>query len=362
MRNPQNVQVDEVILHILDSRQNQLQLSEIPIPRGQGDARIFDYFRSRIEDSAGDSGARPAQFRDLDGASASVCRGMLGGALTLTEGSQALARKLFGILQKNRSIAPGNLAVCRYQATGDGTTESCLALLKIDPTEALRPVVTKDQAGRQFVTLDIETDVFPTLGERLQKCALVRQLDPRAEGFDLLLVDRQTRAGEGPEVARFFTEAFLEAELAFDSRRSTQVFCDRLIRAQDRLRKDLTGARQARFERQVQGALSQEHVNIDQWLDTVGLPAAAQKILREYLAPAQIPNREFAIDREYADKVIRRRRFRGDHGLRLEVAAEDYGPAGAAGRRKLVEWRQVAPAAEPPYFEIVIRTETWEEK
>lgn len=360
MRNPQNVQVDEVILHILDSRQNQLQLSEIPIPRGQGDARIFDYFRSRIEDSAGDSGARPAQFRDLTGASASLCRGMLDGTLTLVRGSQELATKLFGILQKNRSIAPGNLAVCRYQATGDGTTESCLALLKIDPTEALRPVVTQDQAGRQLVTLDIETDVFPTLGERLQKCALVRQLDPRPEDFDLLLVDRQKRTAEGPEVARFFTEDFLEAELAFDSRRSTERFYRGLILAQNLVRSELSDRQQGRLERLIQGVLSQERVDVDGWLDQVGLPKKAMETLREQLAPDQLPTREFEIDRDYADTVVQWRRFRGDHDLKLEVPADQYGKA---GQKKLVEVEKIdRPPVGPPYFQITIRTRTWTEK
>ena len=365
MRNPQSIEVEELILHILDSKNKRLQLSEIPIPK-TGDPRIFEYFRSRIEDAAGDGSARPAKFQSLASYSASICLDLLKtsatGAPALVNGSQLLAIKLFGLLLKNRSIAPGDLAVCRYRATEDEVTESYLAILKIDPTEALRPIVKEDTTGLKYVTFDIETDVFPTLGERVQKCALVRTLDPRPPEFDLLLLDRQARPAAGTGVARFFTEDFLEAELAFDSLRSTVLFCDRLLRAQDQLRKSLSVLRQERFERQVQGVLSQEQVHIDEWIETVGLPETEQALLSESLAPAHLPEREFEIDREHADKVIRTRRFHGQNGLCLEVAAQDYGPAGGARRRKLAEWRRVSSATGPDYFEIVIRTETWEEK
>lgn len=359
MRNPQTIEVAEVILHILDSRQNQLQLSEIPIPQGQGDPRIFEYFRSRIDESARDAGARPARFQDLDGDSASVCRGILDGGPGLVQGSQKLAAKLFDILRKNRSIAPGNLAVCRYRGTENGTTEDCLALLKIDPTEALRPVVTEDQAGHRYVTLDIETEVFPTLGERLQKCALIRKLDPRPEDFDLLLIDRQTRTGEGPEVARFFTEDFLEAELAFDSRRSTERLYRGLVFAQNLLRAELTDKQQVLLEKQIQGVLSLERVNVDDWLKQTGLSKKALETLREQLAPEHLPDREIVIDRDYADKVVQWRRFRGDDGLKLDVPADQYGNT---GEKKLVEVERIKPPVGAPYYQIVIRTKTWTEK
>jgi len=357
MRNPQNVQIEEVILHILDSKRNQLQLSAIPIPGG--DPRIFDYFRSRIETSAADPSARPARFGAMEGYSASVCRELLTSGLDLVAGTQMLAIKLFGLLHQNRSIASGDLAACRYQATEDGTTASYLAILKIDPTEALRPVMREDPAGRPYVTFEIETEVLPTLGERLQKCALVRHLDPRPADFDLLLLDRQKRTAEGPEVARFFTEDFLEAELAFDSLRSTEQLYRRLILAQNLLQAELGDEEQGRFDRQVQGVLSQGRVNLDSWMKNLGLPKPALATLRKELSPDYLPDRRFVIDREYADKVVQWRRFRGDHGLKLEVPADQYGKAGEG---KLVEVEKITPAVGASEYRIVIRTKTWTEK
>lgn len=353
MRYTTDIRLDELIVHIVDPRRpDGLVLSERTLPL-DGNERLIDYFVTHIQNSLQDPAARAANFVELDDQAASgVCQALLEGTLSLIEGSRRLAERLYQIIARDRRISAGDLAVGFYRAGNRPHIPRYLALLKIDPSEVFRHTTARDPQGNLYVSFEIETDVLPTTRERLQKSAFIQPLDPRPE-YDMMLLDRQVRPPVPLPVARFFAEDFLGAELALDARQRTHRLYTSVVSAHNQLRPELTPQEDEALHEAVYSAITYTSINIDTWLAALPLPEEAKQII-DQIVSQELPDREFEIDRTYAQQLIRKRRFRGDHGLRVELSAERYSQV-------IQSVEHVSEPGEPPYYRVEIHTEKWEE-
>ncbi|HID61543.1 MAG TPA: nucleoid-associated protein [Anaerolineae bacterium] len=352
MRYATGIHIDELVVHILDHRSgNQPILSETPCPLA-GREQLTTYFTAHIENSLADPSARAARFVSLDpAATAGLCQALLEGRLDLVTGSRELATRLFGVMKGNPRISPGDLAVCFYRAETHPNARY-LGLLKLDPSTVFRHKTERDTQGRLFVNFELQPDALPTTREKLQKCAFIRPLEPRLE-YDMILLDRQARERVARPVAEFFAKGFLGCEWALDNRERTDRLYKGLLSACNRLRPQLSPAEEERLRRQVEAAISSRAINLDHWLAAVPLEEEQRQVVDETLT-AVLPDREFELDTEYAEKLVQKRRFRGDWGLRVEVRGDKYGEV-------IKEVRRVDEPGEPPYFRVVIHTQKWQE-
>lgn len=351
MRDATDIHLQQLIVHILDpGHANSLVLSERALPL-ENEQRLAAYFVTHIQNSLQDPTAKAARFVTVDEASVSgVCQAMRGGELDLVEGSRRLATQLYSTMAKDQRISAGELAVCLYQAGQGASVTRYLALLKIDPSEVFRHKTERDPHGHLYVRFEIETDVLPTTREKLQKCAFVQPLDPSPE-YDMMLLDRQ---GPGRRlVARFFTEDFLGAELALDSRQRTDRLSKGLVIAQNQLRAALQPQEHERLRQAIDSTVTAATMNVDTWLEALPLQEEHKEHINQVVS-SMLPDREFAIDATCAQHLIQKQRLRGDHDLRLERPAANYDQI-----VRSVEL--VREPGTPPYYRIVLHTEKWEE-
>lgn len=353
MRYMTDICLDQLIVHILDpSQPNGRVLSERTCPL-EGNQHIVDYFVTHIRNSLQDPAAKAARFVALDDEAAfGICKAMLEGDLDLVEGSRRLAGKLYEIIAGDRRISPGDLVLCFYRAGNRPHVPRYLGLLKIDPSEAFRPKTERDDQGNLYVSFEIQADILPTTRERLQKCAFVQPLTPSSD-YDMLLLDRQVAPSEPRPVARFFAEDFLGCELALDARQRTHRLYRSLVSAHNQLRSELEPDESDALHRAVNSAITSREINLDTWLAGLALPPAYKARINQVLSQA-LPDREFEVDISYAAGLVRKRRFKGDQGLKVEVAADGYD-------RIIQSVKFVDEPGRPPYYRIVIHTEEWEE-
>lgn len=351
MRDAINIHLDQLIVHILDpGRPNGFVLSErtIPLERNQ---RLVDYFVAHIQNSLKDPTAKAACFIAMnDKAVSGICKALLDGHLDLVKGSRKLAQQLYAIITSDKRIKACDLAVCFYQAENQHSVSRYLALLKIDPSEVFRHKTEYDPQGNQYVNFEIETEVMPTTRERLQKCAFVQQLEPRSPDYDMMLLDRQTRE---KEVAKFFITDFLGAKLALDARQRTEYLYTGWVSAHNQIHKALQPNDNEIVDRVIRDAVASEYINIDTLLQMLPLSEEHKKLFDQVVSQ-KLPDREFEIDKTYAQKLIRKRRFQGDHDLRVNVSEEEY-------KQVIRSVERVEKPGSPPYYHIVIHTERWEE-
>ncbi len=349
MRDATDIHVDEVILHILPRDKPNPQLSQLPIPP-DSDERIFNYFKAHIENSLRDPQARTARFTDFQNPRAVVCRGLQDGSIELVEGSQRLAKDLHAILRRDERLATGDLALCRFRGKEGDEEKRYLALMKLDPATAFRQKRRRGPQGEPYITFEIEKEIMPTERERLQKCAFVRNLDPRPEDYDMLLLDLQIRTPDGPVVAKFFKKNFLQAELALNDEEATKLIYRKLGVARKVLKPRLDADRYEHLERTFNGALAASTVDIADLVESLDLEENEKKVVSRSLS--EIPQNVVPIVQGVVEKerVKETETYLGDDGLKVVkplIYPEEY---------FIVE----PPTEDLPRYRITIESEIWE--
>ncbi len=352
MRNPTDIRLVEMIVHVVDPRgHNGPDLSETVIPLTTS-PELADYFATHIKNSHRDEGARAARFLSPAAEVGRVCGALLAGSMDVVSGSQRLAQRLFDLVRKDNRIAPGDLAVCVYRDDADPGSARYLSLIKIDPSRGFRQMMRTDQDGKRYYSFEIATDVMPSVRERLQKGAFIRAPQPDAT-YDMLVLDRQIGQGRGQGgVAQFFLTDFLGAGYAFDARTLTETFYRLTLAARQNLGDRLDPAQQEALQGAREYALTCASIDVDTWVDRLPLPAWAKTEIGDTLG-GRMPDREFEIDPAFGQTLIRKRVFIGDNGLRL-VAPSDMWP-------DKIDIETHAPEGEPPYTTVTFRTKTWKE-
>ena len=349
MRDAANITIDELIIHILEPQGQGLVLSTIPVPIQKNEA-LLEYFSSHILTSLKDAGIKAAKFRNINPDQASgVCREMLRGETTLLDGSRRLAQELYDILERDRRITPGDMAVCFFKAQNYPYTRF-LAIMKVDPSHIFRHTIQQDKRGNTYVSFETMTQAFTN--EKLQKCVFIQPLEPRHPEFDMLLLDRQRRVQEDISIARFFSETFLDAQEVFDSRKLTDMVYKGMVNAENKLRGRLSEEENNDLEEKIMQAVTSRRLNLDNWLDGLSVNDEVKEEINRSVS-ARLPSREFSIDRSFSQQLVSKIKFRGDHGMRLEVPAENYFTLVVS------EERITDDPERPPYYRIVIETEDW---
>lgn len=347
MRDAQEIHIGGLIVHVLEPGGLNLVLSTRELPLDDN-PQLVEYCRNHISGGLSDNATRAARFRNVNPAQPSgVCRAMLGGEESLLDGSRQLAGSLYRIQENDSRISPGDLCVGFYQA-GNYPGLYFLAILKLESSTVLRRVIRKLN-GETYVTYEPEFHAYT--GERLQKSAFVQAAATREADYDLLLLDRQRR-GEAAPVAKFFSQTFLDTEQAFDPRRHSEELYKSLVRAQEQVKPQLDPQQEEELDQRIRQAVTSRRINLDGWLEGLPLPEVVVGAIDGELRQ-NIPDREFELDRDFAESLVQKRRYRGDYGLRLEVQAEHY-------REVIVAEQTIHDDPERgPFHRITIETQTW---
>ena len=331
MLNNKEVAVRDVIMHNISplaiKAEDKLFLADLEIPL-KPESGVREYFEEQIKNVLKDTQTAAAIFSSNgDQETSRACYDILDSPNDRNKfisSSQQLAKRLFAAMGEDNRIKPGSLAVCLYEASAQDETHF-LALLKLDVSKVFLQRPTKDKQGRKVVNLTQYNNGIPTIRERLQKAALVR---PRQDGgdFDLLLLDRQVT-----EIAAdFFARKFLNSVSAIDAKKATDLFYIGAQNAYNILKltegESRITSRQADILLQhIDTALQSERVQIAPWVANMNLPEPAKQVIFREIDKRLSGIGEIAVDPSYAEeKLLKKRRFRGQFGLLFEVEADHY--------------------------------------
>ena len=348
MRDATNVQIQEMIIHILEPRGQGLVLSDVALPLA-GNQELVDYFTRHIQGALSETNTNAARFRNINPAQPSgICQALLSGQINLVDGSQRLAQALHQILENDQRISSADLGVCFYQAE-NYPGMLFLAILKIDPSQVFRHVV-RQVDGHQYISFEAESKAFTN--ERLQKSVFIQPLDPRHPDFDMLLMDRQVRGLNEGRIAQFFSQTFLDAEEAFDPRKHTDRLHKSFIEVQNVVRPHITPQQEDDLETRIHQALTSRRINLDTWLNELPL---ADEIKQEIdrIIRNKIPDREFDLDQSFSEALVSKIHYRGDYNFKVEI------PAAHQHEIIVSEDLITTDPERGQYYQIVIRTETW---
>lgn len=325
MRDAVDVKVERAIVHLINHRKQDLILSEDELAL-KGNDKLRDYFSDQVRNALSDSQTGSARFSsDGDQSTIRASYKTLSGGKYFVPSSQELASLLFAAMGTDARIKPASLAICLYSAS-NYSVKNVLALIKIDPTEALiEKIETRD--GKRIVNFEVRNDVMPTAREKLQKAALIppKGMDG---SFDLLLLDRQVAA----TAANFFAYTFLNTIRTRDPQETaksfllgTQIAHKKLVAAPADAPEHIDLKAADAFQQHIDIALQDPEIDLDTWADTLPLPEPAKAVVRDQIKKKFPQEGSIEIDTQYAhDHLLKKRRFRGDYGVVFEVDSDHY--------------------------------------
>ena len=321
MRKISFVSVDEIAFHILDHHsQTGLVLSQALVSTVDRD-RLAKYICKHIINSLSDKSAKAAKFilSDSDDSIAQIAQNIFEDSTKLLNNSQQIAERLYEIIKNDRRISSGVLAVCFFEDL-DNNNQKYLAILKLDPANSFRSEITCDENGNMIVDFEDIPDALPTANERLQKCAFIRQANDK-NSYDLMVLDRQARGDEG--VSDFFAQKFLNIELAFDSYANTKGLYKGLTKAHNKLRSQLNKDENTNFRQATNYIMKAELVDIDDFIEALAIPDEAKAVIEETVMK-YVPDSRFKTDPEFGRQLTKKKKFKGDQGVKIEINASDY--------------------------------------
>lgn len=312
MRTLTNVTVGRAALHIVSPREGLLTLTQGLLDLADG---VDGFLADHVERGLGDPKAAAADFVGTGEHHAGpISRAILSGRSSLLDGSQALARLLYGATEHDERVSDGTLAVLACTAN-EG--QEFLAILKLDPNDQYSAIITQDDAGNDVVQLIVRSDILPSVRERVQKSAFIR---PDGAEYAMLLVDRQRRGGT---VSDFFVRDFLRAELTLDAPARTHKLYSSLKHAQNEVAGKLEPDQLRRLNQYVDGIVSGTNVRVDDVVDGLPIPEELHGAFSDRL-DQDLPDRDFVLDDSTVNRLMRRRTYTGDNGLTVGVRADAW--------------------------------------
>jgi hypothetical protein len=230
------------------------------------------------------------------------------------DGTTQIAEKLYDILQDERT-KEADLAVAQYEAT-NFPNEHFIALLKIDPAQVFEHEFVEVD-GKLVVNYKPLVNAFTD--QKLQKCAFIQATKPeRHPDYDMVLLDPQKK-----DVAQYFKEKLLDCEESMDAMLRTKRLWQSFIQARNHIENKFGVSEYlSDFELQRDAAMNREKINYEDFIGTLILPTEEKKEVKKIFS-SRLPDRDFEIDQKYVSKIAKKRVFKGDFGLRVQVE-NDY--------------------------------------
>jgi hypothetical protein len=333
LRDAVDPKVQRAVVHILDHLgQDGLTLSDDELVF-DGNEPLRKYFSDQVSKALKDAQTGAARFSP-DGEQGAIeeCRRILDDDKQLVPSSKILAQRLFTAMSGDkqtqpgdRRILPGSLAVCLWTATNYPET-NFLALIKLDPMKVFVQKV-EPRNGKKVVSYEERGNVMPTKSEKLQKAAIIPPVGT-SKNFDLLLLDRQVT----PLAATFFAYTFLNTYPALDPTEATenlfyavQDAYNRLVLAPPADPTHINPEEADALLQHTQTALQTPVVDLDKWVATLPLKEEAKVVVTEEIGKRLPGEGQVLVDQQHAhDKLLKKIRFRGGHGVVFEVAFDHY--------------------------------------
>jgi len=218
MRNPEGIQLQKLIVHILDnsSASSEPTLSDIDCTV---DSTLNDFFAAHIQKALDDENAKIAKFSDEQRPVRVACAQVFERNDRFIRNSKRLATSLFTPMRQTRVISAGDMVVCLYSA--ENYEGQFIGIFKMDLSSAFTHAVRRHD-GEVRVEIKPQGNVLPSPKQKVQKCVFVR---PPSNDYDMVILDNQiAHLHDASGVANFFCRTFLECELWQSNKDKTKLF------------------------------------------------------------------------------------------------------------------------------------------
>jgi hypothetical protein len=274
------------------------------------DEGSYEYFERHIIRGLGDDDAKPARFEGERNIVRDICKEIFEDDNTFIDNSKKLAQYLYKCMANDEKEVSGDLAVIRFESE-KGTF---IALLKLNFSNVYSHML-KNDGGKLNVNVGVSKTGLPNINQKVSKCAFIRP-SKDATDYELLICDK--------ELEGYFVQAFLKCSLYKDSREKTKVIRHNSELFARKVFRD--NAQEAEsFRKKVTEELQNgESFDIDRIVEeSLPTPALRQEY-KACLASEGITENKVTLDREWAEKKLKRKRLKVDKEIELYIDSDAY--------------------------------------
>lgn len=307
MRNIEDIIVNKVALNVLDREGNTTVLTDRELELTE---EVYEYFEGHLLKILKDEEAKPAFFGEEKNIVKDLCKEILADEELLVENSNKLAQYLFKCIGTDEKESSGDVAVCCFESS----EEKFLAILKLNFTNAYCHYI-KDSGGNPLVTVGVNRTGLPSLGQKVSKAAIIRNVKDESQ-YNMLVLDKDR---EG-----VFINSFLKCTFTRDRRENTRII--NRVSEQFARKAFKDNAQEAeRFRSRLSDHLKREdsfdvqRVAEENFSDIMVKNEFKAVMLNEGITENEVP-----IDREWAEKKLKKKRLKVDKSIELYIDSEVY--------------------------------------
>ena len=307
MRNIEDIIINKVVLNVLDRENNKTLLTEKELELTQ---EVYEYFESHLLKILKDEEAKPAYFGEEKNIVKELCMEIFEDEEQFVDNSNKLSQYLFRCIGTDEKESSGDMAVCHFESE----EEKFLAILKLNFTNSYCHYI-KNSEGNPVVTVGVNRTGLPGLSQKVSKAVVIRAFKDDGE-YNMLVLDKDR---EG-----IFISSFLKCTFTRDRRENTRII--NRVSEQFARKAFKDNAQEAeRFRTRLSDHLRNE--------DSFDVQKVAEEnfndimVKNEYKAvmlSEGITENDVQIDREWAEKKLKRKRLKVDKSIELYIDNEVY--------------------------------------
>lgn len=308
MRNIDEIIINNVYISALDKENDALMLSEKELMLNE---ETYEYFEKHILRCIRDDEAKPGKFEGVTNIVRELCKEIFESQDEFMTNSKKMSQFLFKCMKNDEKEPSGDFAVCLC----DSQQGMFLALLKLNYSNSYGHFVKQDENA---VTIDIGINKtgLPGSGQKLSRAAFIRKPLSQDEEYDFLTFDKQQ---EG-----YFCQAFLRVSPIRDRRENTRIIQKTSEDFARRAFKD--NAQEAEgFRKKITETLMQEdRLNLETLSENL-LPSEEKRAeYKAALLSEGISEPDVSIDKEWAEKKLKKKRLKVDKSIELYIDDDTY--------------------------------------
>ncbi|NFB33014.1 nucleoid-associated protein [Clostridium botulinum] len=308
------VNINEAIIHILDSNANGPILNEYKL---RLDDENYKFILKHVEKCLKDQQLRYAKFNNERNIVKEVSQEYLNGQNDLLTISKELAKQLFVLMKGNDNIESCDLMIVSI-STEYGPM---LGILKMDYIKNYIHVIdtVEDKIG---INIAPEVTGLPMTASKIKKCAFIKPIREGQE-FNLMLIDKQKKSKDSEEYgSNYFIKNYLGCNVIEHERDMTR----QLVENTDKFIKDNIDDVKTAVKTK---DLLREKLKKE---DTINIEDITDEIFKDETLKQEFINfnyennidKPIEVDKEFVTKIVNTLKFKLNKNITLSIPEDIY--------------------------------------
>lgn len=307
MRNIEEIIINKVVLNVLDRENNTTVLTEKELELTE---EVYEYFESHILKVLKDEEARPAYFGEEKNIVKELCEEIFEDEEQFVDNSNKLSQYMFKCMGTDEKESSGDMAVCLFESQ-EGRF---LVILKLNFANSYCHYI-KDNGSNPIVTVGVNHTGLPGLSQKVSKAAVIREHKDDSQ-YNMLISDRDK---EG-----VFINSFLKCSFTRDRRENTKII--NRVSEQFARRAFKDNAQDAeRFRTRLSDHLrNEDSFDVQKVAEENFSDIMVKNEFKAVMVSEGITENDVPIDREWAEKKLKKKRLKLDKSIDLYIDSEVY--------------------------------------